>query len=185
MDVEACQSLNIKDFFVDYFTQKNQLCSRNIDFMPYKPSDEAFGHYSSEDWEIMFPGVKSEEFNKWTELDDRVVLSAYDKDTSNLFGVLCFVSSSTSSTRLYFHGGTCYHSTRYILLAYEGLIYILNLLLSHRFEILVTCVNHNLKAHRFQNSLGFKEFHRDEELSYKFLTYGTFLSNPIVSRFLH
>lgn len=185
MDVEACQSLNIKDFFVDYFTQRNQLCSRNVDFQLYKPCDDACGHYSSEDWEIMFPDVKSEEFNKWSELGDRVVLSAYDKDTSKLFGVLCFISSSTSSTRLYFHGGTCFHSTKYQLLAYEGLIYILNLLLSYGFEILVTCVNHNLKAYRFQNSLGFKEFHRDEELSYKFLTYGTFLSNPIVSRFLH
>ena len=35
-------------------------------------ADDACGHYSSEDWELMFPDVKPEEFNKWTELDDRV-----------------------------------------------------------------------------------------------------------------
>ena len=126
MDVKADQSLNIKDFFIDYLTQKKQLCSRNVDFQLYKPADDACGHYSSEDWELMFPDVKTEEFNKWCELDDRIVLSTYDKGSSQLFGFLCFVSSSSSS-RLYFHGGTCYHSTRHKLLAYEGLIYILNL----------------------------------------------------------
>ena len=85
---------------------------------------------------------------------------------------------------MHFHGGTCFHSTKYQLLAYEGLIYILNLLLSYGFEILVTCVNHNLKAFRFQDSLGFKEFHRDEDLTYKFLTYDNFISSPVVLRYL-
>ena len=103
---------------------------------------------------------------------------------SQLFGFLYFVSSTSSTRRLYFHGGTCYHSTKYQLLAYEGLIFILDYLLKHNYEILVTCANHNLKAYRFQDSLGFKEFHRDNELSYKFLTYDNFLSSPIVLRFL-
>lgn len=170
--------------FVEAYLAEHVLSTDHILFRLYQPDDNAFGHFSRDDWNMIFPNVTLTQFNQWQNEDNIVMLTAIDRESLSPFGLLCFMASKTSSKRAYFHGGTWHHTTKDMLLAYEGLIYILDFMLQHNIGILVTCLIENAKANRFQNSLGFIEFGKNEELYYKYLDYEQFQKSSIVSRFL-
>lgn len=175
---------DLKSFLTAYLN-KQELSSRNIVFRFYQLEDCAYRHYSRDDWEMIFPGVTETEFNLWLGREDFVMLSTFERGSSEPFGLLCFEVSKTSNKRAYFHGGTWQHTMKDKLLAYEGIVFILHFLMSQGIDVLVTCLRSNTKANKFQESLGFVEFSNEGNLSYKYLDSERFWNNPIVNRFFN
>ena len=155
---------DLKSFLTAYLN-KQELSSRNIVFRFYQLEDCAYRHYSRDDWEMIFPGVTETEFNLWLGREDFVMLSTFERGSSEPFGLLCFEVSKTSNKRAYFHG--------------------LHFLMSQGIDVLVTCLRSNTKANKFQESLGFVEFSNEGNLSYKYLDSERFWNNPIVNRFFN
>lgn len=177
------EQLSIRSFLTSYLS-KQELGSKNVVFKLYTADDDAYNHFTSDDWEMIFPSVVADDFNRWGDRDDVVMLTSFYRNSSTAFGFLCFQSVANCSTNVYFHGGTWLHSMREQLLAYEGLIFLLKFLWDSDFEILVTCLIDNVKSNKFLNSLGFVDFEKDDTLFYKYLDIEKFVQSPIVASFL-
>lgn len=173
----------IKRTFTEFFQEHDHFESQQVCFRLYNPStDSIFDSFSPSDWELMFPNSNEETFNKWSQLDNRVILSCFDRFTNLLFGVLVLINTKNPDNGIYFHGGTWKKEVRFSLLAYEGLHFILQLLIDKGFEIYASCAKVNIRADMLQKQFGFIKFFTDSGYSYKYLDLEKFSKFDIQKR---
>ena len=102
-------------------------------------------------------------FKEFAEIDDRLILSCFEKGDSHPFGFLIIIEYEDSKDKILFHGGTWKHERRYSLLAYEGLYKAIHFLVNKGFVILTSCHRNNTKADLLQKRFGFVEYKTDDE----------------------
>ncbi|MBO4722376.1 MAG: hypothetical protein J5629_05530, partial [Muribaculaceae bacterium] len=144
---------------------------------PYKAkSDEITSHFLQKDWLQILPNVNENILIDMSEAENVVILSAFDKDMCQLFGVIVLMEQNN---RISFHGGVCKHDSYHTLLAYEGLNEILHILVDNGFDVYVTCNETNVQADRLQRRFGFVEYEAKQGVSYKHLDVERFLNCDI------
>ena len=178
------RKFQIKEIFKDYFEHNPYIENERIALRPYNPdSDIIYSNFSSVDWNMIFSDIDEDDFKDMGKFYiDRVVLVAIDKKDGYSFGFVCIQESHEVPMEVYFHGGTWGHDIKNILLEYLATDCLLQFLLDNDFSIRATCFITNKKADRFQNSLGFIEYKRDGNLSYKYLNIPAFKSNIVKQR---
>lgn len=178
------RTFNIKNIFNSYFERNAIIENERIFFRRYNSlSDVVYPHYSRHDWNMIFTDVDETTFNQMADYYiDRVILVAFDKLTDEPFGFICIQESHDTPMEVFFHGGTWEHDTKHIILEYSAIVLILQFLIDSGFNIRVTCFLNNKRADKFQKSLGFVEYKRDELLSYKQLHIELFKNNIFIKR---
>lgn len=131
---------------------------------------------------MIFPNVDETIFKEFAEIDDRLILSCFEKGDSHPFGFLIIIESEDSKDKIVFHGGTWKHECKYTLFAYEGLYKAIHFLVNKGFVILTSCHRNNTKADLLQKHFGFVEYKTDDILSYKYLNVSKFNSSDIPGR---
>lgn len=170
----------IKQIYIDYFRNNASFSSCHVEMRPYNIKvDPLSTKFSQEDWNLMFSGRERSILQKWTELDDRIVLSCFEKQTKLPFGFIMLFQPHPDNDDLWFHGGTWLHSRKPTLLAYESLYKILSFLIDNGFNVRASCYKINKRADALQRHFGFVEFVTDEESSYKQLDKDLFANNGI------
>lgn len=170
----------IKQVYVDYFLNNEFFSSCHVEMRPYNTEIDTFStKFSQEDWNLIFPGRERSILQEWIELDDRIVLSCFEKQTKEPFGFIILFQPHPDNDDLWFHGGTWLHSRKSALLVYEGLYMILSFLIDNGFNAMTSCYKINKRADALQRHFGFVEFFIDEESSYKQLDKELFANNGI------
>ena len=178
------RTFKIKRIFIDYFEHHSFIENERVALRLYEPyNDIIYPKFSVQDWKMIFTDVDESSFIEMgKQYIDRVILVAIDKLVNVPFGFICIQDSHDTPMEVCFHGGTWEHDIKHILLEYTATDLILNFLINKNFEIIATCFLTNTKADRFQKSLGFVEYKRDNIISYKRLNKNFFYDNIVRKR---
>ena len=163
------KTFNIKRIFLNYFKDNPFIEDSRVFLRLYDPSkDVIYPRFSTDDWNMIFTEVDETTFiNMGKYYIDRIILIGFDKLSGIPFGFACVQESHETPMEVSFHGGTWEHDVKNIILEYISTDLLLNFLVKHNFNVTATCFITNVKADRFQKSLGFVEYNKDSQLSYK------------------
>lgn len=173
----------INQIFSELFSANEFFESNHVRMRPYKIGvDNISTLFNQDDWNMIFSNSDRSTLDRWSMLDDRIVLSCFNKDTHLLFGFIMIFQPRNGDNDVWFHGGGWLHNRKTSLLVYEGLYKILEFLIEKRFNVHVSCLKDNVNADLLQKRFGFVEFAADDKVSFKRLDRGRFEKSRIPNR---
>lgn len=173
----------IKQVFTDLFRVNEFFSSNHVNMRLYKNGvDNISMLFTPDDWKMIFSDNDRNTIDRWSMLDDRVVLSCFNKDTNLLFGFIMIFQPRERDNDVWFHGGGWLHNRKTSLLIYEGLYKILEFLIEKNFIVHVSCLKENVHADLLQKQFGFVVFATDEKALYKHLDRERFKNCDIPNR---
>lgn len=152
-------------------------------FRPYNPLNETIkDKYSANDWKLIFESYDEEDLKDLQRCANVIILMWCDTDTAKAHGMVYLEEPYNDLGALHYHGGTWDHNPKLFVEIFHSQIKLFNMLLNIGAGIKTTCGTKNIRADKYQKSLGFIEYDQDENLSYKMLDKDKFLNSPLVKR---
>lgn len=134
-----------------------------------------------EEWEKIFSlDVDDSGLADLAESPNSVIIVGCDNQNRSVVGFMYVEEIIGPELLATFHGGFWNHDMKHSLMLYQSTQMCLELMASLGITIDVQCYITNVKADRFQRSLGFEEYYRDEKFSYKRLSIENLKSNTAV-----
>lgn len=170
---------SLKPTICSLLSQSGYIKGNGVIFRRYNPFvDEIVNKFTFEEWSMIYDGIDEQRLRKWNEIAlDRILLISEDTKDNIAFGFICLEELKDRLGTVLIHGGIWNHSIRHMIQVFKGQNYVLSVLLRNGFTIETTCLISNKKADRMQKKLGFVEYKKDGELSYKILETNKFFNN--------
>ncbi len=162
----------------------------NLVWREYSTNDTILCRFHSEEWNKIASDVYSED--EWRELlvNNRTyilswILLYFDQPVAMIY----LLNEDMSWGKVSIHGGAWGRSFLHTLINYKGFILFLNELLNQDIEVLTSCFRDNIKASRFIRSVGFQNFHRDDENMkdekiYFYITHAMLKNTPLYRKLM-
>lgn len=177
-------NFQLKKKILSWLDNNNQkMIIGSMFFRPYNPlTDNITEQYSTTDWNLIFEGYTEDDMRELQECANVIILLWCDVASAKPHGMLYLEEPHDHLGELLFHGGTWDHSPNFFIRIYHSLVTLFQMLLDIGAKIKTTCGIDNNRADKFQKSLGFVEYMRDDRLSYKMLDKKKFEESPITMR---
>lgn len=123
------------------------------------------GLFSDTDWRLIFPDVENEEqLEKFMQMDCGRCLVAYNKGTSMPFAFIYVYMEDERERKVSLHGGGWQPNNAF--LNYRAYIVLIESLLQQDFKVRTACELDNVKAARFNRSIGFVNHYTSSNYRY-------------------
>ena len=123
------------------------------------------GSFSDTDWRLIFPDVENEEQLKaFMQMDCGRCLVAYNKGTNMPFAFIYVYMEDERERKVSLHGGGWQPNNAF--LNYRAYIVLIEALLQQGFKVRTACELDNVKAVRFNRSIGFVNHYTSSNYRY-------------------
>lgn len=119
-----------------------------------RTSEPLIGLFSDSDWRFIFPDVEDDaQLEAFLQLDCGRCLVAYNSATSVPFGFIYVYMEDVKERKVSLHGGGWKSNNAF--LNYRAYMLLIEALLQQGFKVRTACEPDNMKAIRFNRSIGF------------------------------
>lgn len=139
--------------------------------------------FKESDWLSIFPDVKSvEELEDFMNMDCGQCFVAYNPVSNAPFGFIYVYTEDEQTRKVSIHGGGW--SPNHAFLNYRAYIMLIEELLQQGFKVRTACQINNIKAARFNKSVGFVNHHTSKNYRYFWISEKRLTSSSIYQRLI-
>jgi hypothetical protein len=148
----------------------------------YNPSEDAVVcNFSDADWQNIFTNTSETDLQDLGNCANVIILMWCDAANMSPHGMIYFEEDYQNPCEVKFHGGTWNHSPKYFREIFRTTTYLFDFILDFKETIRTSCSINNMKADKYQRSIGFEEVERDDTTIYKILNTQKFIESDFVN----
>ena len=130
-----------------------------------RSNETLIGFFNVSDWRLIFPDVESDEqLEEFLQMDCGLCLVAYNAVTHEPFGFIYVYMEDEREKKVSLHGGVWLPNN--VFLNYRAYMLLIETLLQQGFKARTACELENVKAIRFNRSVGFVNHYTSKNYRY-------------------